>query len=300
MFGIADEKQLFKEHDRISKICLYFDGISGSRQSLKLNKAAISEKKRIMDAFAKGRANVAANKSLKKYLAVDESQKTVEPVYPEWDRAMSGKGYYSMAVSKGITAEQADRLYNLRMYSESVYSILKSQEGSDTTRVHSVKGLKSKIAVSFITTIIRTEILIKCKELGLDTNVMLKKLGRVKLLLMGDGTYNFVKNLTQQQEELFGAYDINNDCFYEYAKNVNRRLEKKGYKGNISHKVAEKNGTATMKNSHARGGNRKAAAEHLKDSIGEEKVKNKGGRPKGSKDTKPRKKKKAWSDEWWG
>ena len=289
LFGAADVKRLFTTHDRTSRICLYFDGVSGSKQSVKLNRAIIAEKKRIEDAFASGKKNISAANGLKKYLNVDNKQRTVEPRYAEWDRAMSAKGFYSIAVSEGITPEQADRLYGLRSYSESVYSILKSQEGNDTTRVHSEKGLKSKIAISFITTIIRTEILIKCRGLGLDTNVMLKKLDRIKLLLMGNGTYNFVKNLTRQQTDLFEAYGINNDSFYEYARQVNKRLEKKGYKGMVTHKVATKATASSIKNSHVRGGNRRQSTVVVKEHVEVSAPKNKGGRPKGSKDTKPRK-----------
>ena len=85
-------------------------------------------------------------------------------------------------------------VYGLRDISEKQYSILKSQLNGDTTRSHTDQGIKSRLAVCFIASIIRTEIELACKALDLDTNVMIRKLDRAYFAYMPNGTYQAVYN----------------------------------------------------------------------------------------------------------
>ena len=48
MFGTADTKQLFRTNERKSRTCLYFDGASGSEQSMKLIRKILSERRKIL------------------------------------------------------------------------------------------------------------------------------------------------------------------------------------------------------------------------------------------------------------
>ena len=54
MFGTADTKQLFRTNERKSRTCLYFDGASGSEQSMKLIRKILSERRKILKAIAGG------------------------------------------------------------------------------------------------------------------------------------------------------------------------------------------------------------------------------------------------------
>ena len=109
---------------------------------------------------------------------------------------MSSKGYYSIAVSKGITPERANELYKMRDTSETLYSILKSQEGGHTTRIHKTEGIQSKFALLFISSIIRFELEYACRKMGLATNPAIQELNEIILLYTAEGKYEAVRNLT--------------------------------------------------------------------------------------------------------
>ena len=70
MFGTADTRQLFRTNDRKSRTCLYFDGASGSGQSVKLIKKIQAEKRKILKAIAGGN-KASVSKDLQKYLSID-------------------------------------------------------------------------------------------------------------------------------------------------------------------------------------------------------------------------------------
>ena len=109
----------------------------------------------------------------------------------------------------------------LRDISEKQYSILKSQLNGDTTRSHTDQGIKSRLAVCFIASIIRTEIELACKALDLDTNVMIRKLDRAYFAYMPNGTYQAVYNFGKSLKELLGRFGIQEAHFGKFAEEFN-------------------------------------------------------------------------------
>lgn len=303
IFGISDRTRLFGTHERISRISLFFDGASSSQQSVRLIKKVNSEKRRIEEAIALGK-KAAVAKGCQKYLSIDSStgKRQVVCDYAKWNLAMSGKGYYSMATSDEIDPLDALSIYRLRDASETQYSILKSQEGCDTTRVHTTAGIKSKMAISFISSIIRTEIMIACKKLNLDTNPTIQKLDRIVLILLPDGSYHEVRNLTRNQTDLLECFGVSQDDFSYFAKEVNHRMT--SAINSPVHILPPKEGVVSTNENRKKPGrppgskNKKTLerehAQALKASMLVENkdpvpIKKKAGRPLGKKDSKPRK-----------
>ena len=104
LFGISDDVKLFGNHERISCICLYFDGANGSLQSVRMCRQILSAKKRVERAIAGG-SRASIPKNLRKYLSIEgegAGRKIVQH-YEEWDKGMAGKGYSLNDIKKILT-----------------------------------------------------------------------------------------------------------------------------------------------------------------------------------------------------
>ena len=231
VFGTSEKRQIFKTHTRTGYINLYFDGVRGSRQSIDLAKNIRTEKRRLDKLIAKGRTPV-VDKTLKDFIFIRNasgSQKEAAYNFDNWRKAASTKGFFSILSSSDFGAEEALSIYRFRDSSETRYSILKSQEGLDTTRVHSTASIYAKFAVGFIESIIRHEIEAACRSLNLDTNVMIHKMDRIHIFLAPGHEYIFSRSIRKDQEQLLKQFDITQKHFEALASETNLRMDS-GYK----------------------------------------------------------------------
>ena len=292
LFATSATKQLFKNNDRQSTICTFFDGSGGSAQSIRLSKKILSEKRKVQKAISQGKRASISSK-LNKYLSIEgegKDRKIVEH-YDNWDSSMASNGYFSLAVSDGISPNQCNRLYKSRDSSETQYGILKSQEGAHTTRVHKTESIYSKFAIAFISSVIRFEIEYACKQLDLATNETIQDLDRIVLLYTADNRYESVRNLTIDQRKLFTIFDMEQDDIEYLARDFNNR--NKSATKNPERKLPEKKEPLIIENSHKRGPKKSVNNGSVDNSTSTDNLqtsaKSKGGRPKGKKDAKPRK-----------
>ena len=291
LFGMADTHKLFGQHERKSNICLYFDGAGGSLKSVRLIRKIQTELRRIRKVLAEG-LKCTIDKKLQRYLTIegDGAERKIVVSYDNWDSDMAGNGYFSLAVSEGITPSEANRLYKMRDTSETQYAILKSQEGCHTTRVHSTEGIYSKFAVAFISGLIRHEIETACKRLELDTNPMIQSMEQVVLLYTSDSKYEAVRNLSSDVKSLFYQFGIRQDDLERVAAEFNNRNRTDSK--NPVRTIPGREHQILQSNSHKCGKKTKVEqkTENLQtENNGSLKEKNKGGRPKGKKDSVPRK-----------
>ena len=287
MFGTADTKQLFRTNDRKSRTCLYFDGASGSEQSMKLIRKILSERRKILKAIAGGN-KASVSRDLQKYLSIDGQgpDRTLRMNSAAFDESMSSKGFFSMAVSEGISPSLGDALYRMRDTSETQFSILKTQEGGAATYVHFTGGILSKFAMLFISSIVRFEIMRVCKVLELPTNPTIQSLSQVTLLYSAEEQYEAVRNVPVDVRKLFSAFSVDQDDLERIAREYNSRGNTDAK--NPDRRLSDDKKTVIQSNTHKRGRPRKITPV-IAEGEGGDRVKSKGGRPKGKKDSKPRK-----------
>ena len=224
LFGISEKQQVFGNHPENAWVSLYFDGANGTDRSItlirKIRKAA-----REMEEAILNHEKPSVPKELSRYLSARKNGRSWKVVYnyDNWQKALDEKGFCSIASSLDLGPEMVNRLYHLRDVSEKQYMIMKAQLGYGTTRVHTTEGIESKFAVCFIASIIRSEICSVCKKLGLDSNRMIREIDRIVLVLMTDGLYASVNNLSIRQNDLLEAFGIQAGYFKIFADNVNHR-----------------------------------------------------------------------------
>ena len=287
MFGIADTRQLFKNNARVSRTCMFFDAAGGCDKSMKILRKVQAEKRKILKAIAGGN-KASVSKDLKKYLSIngDGPDRTIQLDTAALDASMSSKGFFSMAVTEGISPSMADRLYRMRDASETQFSILKTQEGGAATYVHYTEGILSKFAMLFISSIVRFEIMHACQKFELPTNQIIQSLRQVALLYSAEEQYESVRNIPADLKKLFREFSIDQDDIERIAQEYNSRNNTDAR--NPDRRLPYDRKPVIKTNSHKRGRPRKQRPES-DGAASEQIVKSKGGRPKGKKDSKPRK-----------
>lgn len=200
-----------------------------------------------------------------------------------------------MLSSKDFGPALVYRIYANRMVSETQYRILKSHEGFDALRVHRSPSMESKFAVCFAASILRHTIMCACLKRGYDTNQIIQKAARVKFLRIENNKFVFVRGIPGPVEEVLGELGILEDDFIEIASDYNQR-----HSSSISsqvHKMPTHAGRQVSRGlGRPKGSLNKKTLERMEQQAvqkarGEvtEEPKRRPGRPKGSKDTKPRK-----------
>ena len=225
IYGTSRKHVLFGNHsDLESYINLYFDAFRGTRNSSDLTLKIRKERRRVQGQIDQGK-KATVKDEFSPYLQIKkiDGKDTIIPNHDLWDSRVEKKGFFSIASSQDYGAERTLQIYHLRDASETGFCILKSQQGFSTTRVHSTAGIESKFAICFIGNIIRNQILLACKSLGLDTNVMLQKLDRIYLRKGTSNSYYDVKMISGDFERLYSAFDIKPEDFKDFAEEVNKR-----------------------------------------------------------------------------
>lgn len=278
LFGISENSQIFGSQSETAWINLYFDGANGTDRSIalirKIRTAARQANESILN-----HEKPSIPKELSSYLTINKKGQSWEVVYhyDAWQKALDEKGFCSIASSLDLGPEMVNRLYHLRDVSEKQYSIMKSQLGYGTTRVHTTEGIESKFAICFVASIIRSEICRACTKLSYDSNKMIREIDRVILVLMTDGLYASVNNLSIRQKDLLEEFGIQPKYFKTFADDVNRR--RLNPINSQIHHLPEENQTPQKR----RG---RPPKKKLTDEISLPVPKRGPGRPKGSKNKK--------------
>ena len=288
--GTAAAIKPFSESPAESPACLFFDGEAASRESLDLIRKIQSEKRKIQRAIASGEeASVPGD--LRKYLSTDGegSGRTVSLDSAALDGSLSSKGFYSMAVSDGISPSDALRL--CRMPEASGLGIPVGEEGGSGQAGRAACS-PGRLAMLFISGIVRSEFMQACRKYGLSEAQALRSLSEVRQLSSGNDQYEAVRGVPDDALRLLGEFSIDADSLERIAAEYSSRS--RADERNPDRRLPDDGRPLTRSNSHRRGRPPKAAPEKSENggvSGGDapETVKSKGGRPKGKKDSKPRK-----------
>ena len=276
-FGTQEVMCVFGSHPEEAMINLYYDGSNGTERSITPIGKVVSAGRMMQEQIDAGR-KPAVPKDLQRFLSVHKEGDTwqIEYNYDVWQSEVDGKGYSAIAVSPELElgAAEADRIYNLRNASEVQFSIMKTQLGYRVTRVHYSKGIENKFLACFIASIIRSEVLNACRDLGYNTNQMIKEIGRIELMLVTERMYAAVDNLTERQMIFLKKFDIRSSDFKAFAEDVNRRMNSPI--NSQVHKIPDR-----TKQTRKRGRPPKEKTDEA--SAAEQKTTKKRGRPPGRK-----------------
>lgn len=232
IFGITDTVKLFENSKEETCVALFFVGMGNATRFIKLMAKIRQGAAKLRQAIAADPESlkISVPAELRSYLKLfkekdEETQEKrivgLEYDYDAWQKASESFGYHAIASSQNLSAEAIHALYQLRDVSEKQYAALKSQLAGDVTRVHSDDAIRSRFAVCFIASIIRTELLLECKRRGLDINVMLRKLDDVHMTRMAGGEYEAVRTHSTDVASLLSNYGFKFEQLQKLAEEVN-------------------------------------------------------------------------------
>ncbi len=300
--GTAAAIKPFSESLAESPACLFFDGEAASRESLELIRKIQSGKRRIQRAIASSEEALVPG-DLRKYLSIsgEGTERTLRMDSAALDGSMSSMGFFSMAVSDGISPSDALRL--CRMPEASGLGIPVGEEGGSglgipvgeeggSGQAGRAACSPGRLAMLFISGIVRSEFMQACRKYGLSEAQALRSLSEVRLLSSGNDQYEAVRGVPDDALRLLGEFSIDADSLERIAAEYSSRS--RADERNPDRRLPDDGRPLTRSNSHRRGRPPKAAPEKSENggvSGGDapETVKSKGGRPKGKKDSKPRK-----------
>ena len=221
IFGVTDRKPIFESSTKENCIGLYFDANTGSIAALRLIKKVRQEARRLKAALAAGCSAVVAE-SLRKYIEISESngERILTYKMKAWQKAIDSKGFFAIAASDDMSAEEIYRLYQLRDVSETQFSIFKSEIGMDALGVHSDASIRNKFAVAFVASIVRTEIMRACRQHDRNTNQVIRQLDHCMVKLMPDETYRFIDNLKMDDKTLYATWGLQLEHFRYLAETL--------------------------------------------------------------------------------
>lgn len=230
LFGITDKVKLFKESTHEDCVALFYDHVNGAARAEHLSLKILSEKAKLTKKLAKpqkanGKETISVSAELRPYLEIVEEEGVKKVVVKEqkWQEALEAKGFYAIASSEDMTADEIDERYDRRDASEKQFMILKNQLGFHTTRVHSDKSIESKFAAAFVAAIIRSQMLNLCKRLGFDVNKMILETDRCRIFKTTSDTYDFTNDMLSSTSSFLAGLGLSQRHFEAVALDISNR-----------------------------------------------------------------------------
>jgi hypothetical protein len=205
----AEKAQLFSMHDYKAHVSLIYDSRNGGERQETWFKKVSNAALKIQRELNKGKQASVPQEYIG-CISIEELEgKTVAIVNAEKVQAIGErKGFFSLASSKALTAKEANEIYVLRNSSEEQFSMVKSQLGFGTTGAHYTEGIKAKLALAFISAVIRNELVKVCCESGLSTNRMTNELNQICMHMNGKDEYFVCHTENQRQILLMKACGV--------------------------------------------------------------------------------------------
>ena len=230
LFGMTDKVKLFKESTHEDCVALFYDHINGAARSEHLSLKILREKAKLTKKLAKpqqakGKETISVSAELRPYLEIVEEEGVKKVVVKEqkWQEALEAKGFYAIASSEDMTADEIDERYDRRDASEKQFMILKSQLGFHTTRVHSDTSIESKFAAAFVSAIIRSQMLNLCRRLGFDVNKMILETDRCRIFKTTSDTYDFTNDMLSSTSSFLAGLGLSQRHFEAVAQDISNR-----------------------------------------------------------------------------
>jgi hypothetical protein len=227
LYGVSEAKKarLFSVHDYEAYVSLIYDGANGGKRQETWFKKVSNAALRIQRQLDMGK-NMGVAKEYAGYISIIEVDGrdvalAHEEKVQEWG---CRKGFFTLASSMVLDAMEANGLYALRNSSEEQFSTVKSQLGYDTTGAHYANGIKAKLALAFISAIIRNELVKASRASALSTNRMVNELNQLCMHMDGKDQYFVCHTENQRQIAFMKACGVPPKDLDRIAEAENRRL----------------------------------------------------------------------------
>lgn len=283
-FGIVEKTQVFKQYPDTAYVGLFYDSENGTARASHLIKKVKAAQKKMEHAIENGE-KPAVPKGMSAYLNPSQDAETkqwrIDVDTDHINRDLKCKGYSGIATSENITAAELNDCYHLRNASEKQYALLKTQLDGHVCRTHFNNGLHSKMAMGFIASILRHQLMQAAFKLGMNTNSLVRELNLLEIHHLSGNTYVYSRTASERQKDILCSFGLSE-----------RSLELLALQENAQGGSPEKDPVSRLPEDGFKGrkrGRPKGSKNKAKPSVGSENQPPKRrspGRPKGSKNKK--------------
>lgn len=214
-FGITTEAKIFSRSSSSDCLAIYFNGEMFINQM----KSTFSQAYKYEDMVNEHIANKNSSDDLEvSDLLSKQFDKSGNIISVKVDRSQLNKlgktqGFYVIASSEHMSAQDILERYKLKDVSEKVFSFIKTQFGNDSMPVHRDEAVESKLFLRFILAVIRTEIMLLCQQANVDTSLLIKQMCHIKAIAIKSNQYVFQQNIPAPAQKVLKLLNVSNETF---------------------------------------------------------------------------------------
>jgi len=297
VFGIVCKTTIWEGLEEAAFVNLIFSGRDFEERSEGLTRQVWEALGEARSAIDQG-VDPSGQGGLQSYLRVerDEGGRAVSvSIDPEaWAAALGPLGYFGVIMSRDMGPGAGYEALRLRGDPEGDALCLMAPDLVDASSAHASKGLRSRQYVRFLARVLRFELRAACASLERDLDDTLEEVRDIRLVRTGMDIYTPVPVSTEGQLALLGALGVKPDDLFGLARAFNDRLRnpEAGQEHRLpARKAAPRRGRGRQPGSKNKRTLEREAEIERQRAAGTyvEPTRRRPGRPAGSKDTKPRK-----------
>ena len=226
-YGVVDEVEVFGSSDMKLHVCLLYNNVRAAKS---VNALTDKVKEAIADAKAKVTENMpyTISGAVSHYIKIQKFRGRKKDVISIDEKklkdAVDGLGFAALASSKEMTAQDVYDIYALRQFSEKQYAIFKSQLGYDVLRVYASDSWLSKFACGFIAGILRNGFETRCSRARIDANAALRELCHIRMFRIRDDMYIYIRMMSIKARTVLAEHGLIEDDMSLIAEAENKRI----------------------------------------------------------------------------
>ncbi|MBQ8160735.1 MAG: hypothetical protein IJ083_08270 [Clostridia bacterium] len=257
---------------------LFFDAALESQKSIRLNREIIDEQRRLSEAIQQGREAVVQEK-YRQIVSVEGSGRTGQVTinYDAWQQLLYSQGFFTMRTSPDMNAEKAYDAYEKSRAGAWQYGVL--MQKAELARTEN--GTRATMALA--AGLIDLEIGEVRKALDMDSADL--ELDEIGLLYLLSRRYRYISSMTEAQKHLLKAFGLTEGDMASFAQDYNARM----FGAKTDQERTLKEHPEPAQQVRPRRGRPPKPKKTITETEDAPAPKAKVGRPKGRKDTTPRK-----------
>ncbi|MDO4673052.1 MAG: transposase [Porphyromonadaceae bacterium] len=230
VYGITKRRMLYKSGKQNYAVHLYYSDQKAKKERDYLVTILQKYEKALQNGVEQGNLKAEEAKKYAKYfdvmISVDGFVTGFHPNEQNIDLAYSECGFFAIATSEDLGAEEALDIYRERDAVEKLFESMKTGMDCKKFRVYSDESLKTKAFIVFVATILRSQIHRGLKSIrGTDKKnftvpAAIHELEKVLAIRQPDGTFVRSRKLTAQQKKILSAFDVSDKDVTKLAKEI--------------------------------------------------------------------------------
>lgn len=186
LFAITDKARIFNNSKEESSVSLYYSLIDGAERADRLLENISAQIRNLEEKIAAGKKDIEIPNDYKDYIYIEDDggKLTVQTNGDKINQATGIKGFFSIASSLDLTAQEKNEIYGLRNVSEKTFSISKSELGFNTLRVQSDTSIQARMSCGFIGSVLRGLFEYVGKVESIPTNILIDGLSDARMMCM--------------------------------------------------------------------------------------------------------------------